>query len=260
MQPTQRAVDMGPQIHAALNQLQAALSPADFDPATSERRFSVVAGPYASAILVPPVVNRLAVAAPHVDLAIVELAPDVLDRIDARRIDFMVGGVLAAPERFARETILTEALAWVVRTDHPLMQRNQIDLEALVSVPHVAIAKSLPGLADDGTERRAFVSRASWEDSGALAAALAASGLSRRVGVTVPDTYSALVIASRSDMAALIPRRLALMSAQSGKVKLIDPPYESPNVDLALLFLKERLAEPAIAWMRDVIRAAAASL
>jgi DNA-binding transcriptional LysR family regulator len=37
----------------------------------------------------------------------------------------MVGGVLAAPERFARETILTEALAWVVRTDHPLTQRNQ---------------------------------------------------------------------------------------------------------------------------------------
>jgi DNA-binding transcriptional LysR family regulator len=50
------------------------------------------------------------------------------------------------------------------------------------------------------------------------------------------------------------------MSAQSGRVKLIDPPYESPNVDLTLLFLKERLAEPAIAWMRDVIRAAAASL
>jgi DNA-binding transcriptional LysR family regulator len=260
MQPTQRAVDMGPQVHAALNQLQAALSPADFDPATSERRFSVVAGPYASAILVPPVVGRLAVAAPHVDLAIVELAPDVLDRIDARRIDFMVGGVLAAPERFARETILTEALAWVVRTDHPLTERNQVDLEALVSVPHVAISKGLPGVIDDGSERRALVSRASWEDSGALAAALAASGLSRRVGVTVPDTYSALVIASRSDMAALIPRRLALMSAQSGRVKLIDPPYESPNVDLTLLFLKERLAEPAIAWMRDVIRAAAASL
>ena len=31
------------------------------------------------------------------DLAIAELAPDVLDRMDARRIDFMVGGVLAAP-------------------------------------------------------------------------------------------------------------------------------------------------------------------
>ena len=42
MQPTPRAVEMGPQVHAALNQLQAALSPADFDPATSERRFSIM--------------------------------------------------------------------------------------------------------------------------------------------------------------------------------------------------------------------------
>ncbi|MGH6965222.1 MAG: LysR family transcriptional regulator [Phenylobacterium sp.] len=260
MQPTPRAVEMGPQIHAALNQLQAALSPADFDPATSERRFSIVAGPYASAILAPPVVSRLAETAPYVDLFIAELAPDILERMDARRIDFMIGGVLAAPERFAHETILTEELSWVVRADHPLTRRNQVDLEALVSVPHVAIAKSLPGLIDDGTERRAFVSRASWEDSGALAAALAAAGLVRRVGVTVPDTYSALVIASRSDMAALIPRRLALMSAQSGKVNLIEPPYASPAVDLTLMFLKERLAEPAIAWMRDLIRAAAASL
>jgi DNA-binding transcriptional LysR family regulator len=206
------------------------------------------------------VVSRLAEAAPHVDLLIAEMAPDILERMDARRIDFMVGGVLAAPDRFARETILTEELAWVVRADHPLTRRPHVDLEALVSTRHVAISRSLPGLIDDGTERRAFVSRASWEDSGALAAALAAAGLSRRVGVTVPDTYSALVIASRSDMAALIPRRLALLSAQSGRVKLIDPPYESPTVDVTLLFLKERLAEPAMAWMRDTIRAAAASL
>lgn len=260
MQPTPRAVEMGPQIHAALNQLHAALSPADFDPATSERKFSLVAGSYASAILAPPLVSRLAEAAPRVDLLIAELAPDLLDRMDSRRIDFMVGAVLAAPERFAHETILTEDLAWVVRADHPLTQRNEVDLEALVSVPHVGISRSLPGLIDDGTERRALVSRASWEDAGALAAALAAAKLSRRVGVTVPDTYSALIIASRSDMAALIPRRLALISAQSGRVKLIEPPYDSPTVDLTLLFLKDRLAEPAIAWMRDLIRAAAASL
>jgi DNA-binding transcriptional LysR family regulator len=260
MHPTPRAMEMGPQVHAALNQLQAALSPADFDPATSERRFSVVAGPYASAILAPPVVSRLAETAPHIDLFIAELAPDILERVDARRIDFMIGGVLAAPERFTYETILTEELAWVVRADHPLTQRNHVDLEALVSVPHVAIGKNLPGLIGEGAERRAFVNRASWEDSGALAAALTAAGLVRRVGVTVPDTYSALVIANRSDMAALIPRRLALLSAQSGRVKLIEPPYDSPAVDLTLLFLKERLAEPAIAWMRDLIRAAAATL
>src|SRR6516162_11754250 len=39
MQPTPRAVEMGPQVHAALNQLQAALALLDFHALTTERRF-----------------------------------------------------------------------------------------------------------------------------------------------------------------------------------------------------------------------------
>ena len=260
MQPTLRAVEMGPQVHAALNQLQAALAPSDFDPATSERRFAVVTGAYASAILAPPIASRLAEVAPQSELMIAELALDVLERLDARRVDFLVGSVLAAPERFARETILTEKLVWVVRAGHPAFQAERIDLETLVSTPHVVIARNLPGLIEEGGERRPFVSRASWEDAGAFEAALAARGLTRRVGVSVPDTYTALAVASRTDMATLIPRRLALLSAQGGRVKLIDPPYDSPTVDVSLLYLRERLAEPAITWMRDLIRSIAASL
>jgi DNA-binding transcriptional LysR family regulator len=260
MQPTPRAVEMGPQVHAALNQLQAALAPSDFDPATSERRFTVVTGAYASAILAPPLAGRLAQSAPQSELMIAEPTLDVLERLDARRADFMVGGVLAAPERFARETILTEELVWVVRTAHPAFQGEEIDMATLVSVPHVVIARSLPGLIEEGGERRAFVSRASWEDAGAFEAALAARGLTRRVGVSVPDTYTAIAVASRTDMATLIPRRLALLSAQGGRVKLIHPPYESPSVDVSLVYLRERLAEPAIRWMHDLIRTVAASL
>jgi DNA-binding transcriptional LysR family regulator len=260
MQPTPRAVEMGPQVHAALNQLQAALAPSDFDPATSERRFSVVTGAYASAVLAPALASRLAEAAPQAELTIAELALNVLERMDARRIDFMVGSVLAAPDRFARETILTEQLVWVVRAGHPTFQDVRVDLQRLVSVPHVVMARSMPGLLEDGGERRAFVSRASWEDAGAFEAALASRGLTRRVGVSVPDTYTALAIASRTDMATLIPRRLALLSAQGGRVRLIDPPYESPTVDISLVYLRERLADPAVAWMHEQIRTVAAGL
>ena len=260
MQPTPRAVEMGPQVHAALNQLQAALAPSDFDPATSERRFTLVAGAYASAILAPPVASRLAQVAPQSELMIAELALDVLERMDARRADFLVGNVLAAPERFARESILTEELVWVVRKDHPTIQGDDVSLETLVSVPHIVMGRSLPGLIEEGGERRPFVSRASWEDAGAFEAALAGRGLTRRIGVSVPDTYTALAVAIRTDMATLLPRRLALMSAQSGRVKLFEPPYDSPAVDVSLLYLKDRLAEPAVAWMHGVIRNVAGGL
>ena len=261
MSPTPRAVEMGPQVHAALTQLQAALAPSDFDPATSERRFAVVAGAYASAVLAPPLAGRLAQVAPQSELMIAEYAADVLERLDARRVDFLVGSVLAHPDRFARESLLTEELVWVVRNGHPLVSGNAgpPDLEALVSIPHVVISRAIPGIVEEG-ERPALVSRASWEDAGAFEAALATRGLSRRVGVTAPDTFTALAVASRTDMATLIPRRLALISAQGGRVKLIEPPYASPPVDVSLLYLKDRLADPAIAWMRDLIRSVAASL
>ena len=256
MQPTPRALEMGPQVHAAMVQLQAALAPGDFSPASSERRFAVVAGTYACAVLAPPLVSRLAEEAPLAELAIAQYTPDAFDRLDAHRVDFIVGGIIAAPARFAREVILSEGLAWVVRAGHPLAARNDFDLPTLVSVPHVVISPVM----DEGAERRGLVARASWEDYGAFEAALATQGLTRRVGVSVPDTYSALAVVARSDMATLIPRRLALLSAMSGRLKLIEPPYESPSVDVTLLYLKERLAEPAVAWMRELIRTTAAAI
>jgi DNA-binding transcriptional LysR family regulator len=260
MSPTPRAVEMGPQVHAALNQLQSALAPSDFHALTTERRFGVVAGPYASAVIAPALATRLAEQAPQAELAIVEYAEDVLERLDSRRADVLLGSVLAAPDRFARETILVEELVWVVRAGHPAFDGGPTDLAALVSVPHIVIARGVPGIVEGGGDRRAFVSRATWEDAGAFEAALAGRGLSRRVGVTVPDNYTALAVAARTDMATLIPRRLALLSAQGGRVKLVEPPYESPPVDVSMIYLRDRLADPAIAWLLDQIRAVAAAL
>ena len=69
----------------------------------------------------------------------------------------------------------------------------------------------------------------------------------------MPDTYSALAIASRSDMPALAPRRLVALAAQSNRVKPDRPAYASPNVEISLVFLRDRLNDPAIVWMRDQI-------
>ena len=259
MQPTARAVEMGPQVHAALMQLQAAVAPSDFSPSTSERRFVLAAGTFACAVLTPPLVSRMAAETPLAELSIDQYAADVFERLDAHRLDFTVGGVIAAPARFAHEVIIRETLAWVVRSEHPLARLNRVELEDLVSVPHVVIAGA-PRAVDDVSQRSGVLTHGNWEETGAFEAALAAHGLTRRIGVSVPDSYAACAVVSRSDMVTLIPRRLALLSAQHGRMKLIEPPYQSPSVDISLIYLKERLAEPAIAWMRDLIRGVAAAI
>ena len=44
------------------------------------------------------------------------------------------------------------------------------------------------------------------------------------------------------------------------KVALIEPPYETPPVDVMLLYRKDRLAEPPMAWMLAQIGEAAAGV
>jgi DNA-binding transcriptional LysR family regulator len=251
MQPTRKALEIGPNLHAALVQLQGALTPADFDPATSDHRVSVVAGAYACAVLMPAVVAELQARAPGVLLSISENPLDLVEQLDSGQLDFVVSVFESAPERFARERLFTEALTWVVRAGHPICAAPAT-LEDLVGVPHVVVAGRR-----EATGRPTISLRSSWEDLGAFESELAKRNLRRRIGVVAPDTFSAVTIVARSEMAALIPRRLALLSAQSGRLALIDPPYETPPVEVTLLYRKDRLAEPPIAWMRGVVSDAA---
>lgn len=254
MQPTRRALEIGPSLHTALAQLQSALTPPDFDPAVSDQQFNIATGAYACAVLMPAVAEGLRATAPGVLLQIGEFAGDVVQQLDSGRVDFVIAVIDAAPERFARERLMSEDLAWVVRAGHPLCE-GPATLERLVSVPHVVASGRR-----EPVGRPTLVLRSSWEDRGALEAELAKRGLSRQVGVVAPDTFSAMAIVGRTDMAALIPRRFALLSAQSGRLALIEPPYETPPVGLHLLYRKDRLAEPPIAWMREALAKAAAEL
>lgn len=254
VRPTPLAVEIAPEIHAALRQLQAALSPRTFDPANSERRFTLMAGAYTNAVLTPGLVRRLAAESPRSELAVVEGGPDILDQMDSRNADFVIGVSIAKPERVEFEHLIEERLVWIVRAGHPLGE-GPVTLKKLVDVPHVVIRRRVwdgePG------DAPALIMRASWEDQGALENALRAKGLSRRIGVTVPDAYSAMAIVRQSDMAALVPERLVRLAVQRGFLTKIEPPYACPAAGLGLLYLRDRMAEPAIAWMRALIMSAA---
>ena len=80
------------------------------------------------------------------------------------------------------------------------------------------------------------------------------------IGITLPDTYSALAVVRSSDMAAQIPRRLATLAAEGGFLVMLRPPYRPKDVRLSVLCLRERLADPALSWMHGLLKSVAASL
>lgn len=245
MAPTARALEVGPRVHSALTQLRAALQPSRFDPAATDRRFVIASGAYGCAILAPPVAAALALRAPRAELLIRPPEPDIVEQLDGRRTDFAFRVDTGAPERVAVTPLVTEDLVWAVRPDHPL--RGKVSLEDLAAIPHVVISARGPA------EARSTVADAAWESLRPFQDALAQRGLSQRIGVTVPDIYSAIAVTARSDMATLAPRRLGQMAEGLGALRLIEPPHETPDLRISLMVLRERLSEPALAWMHDLI-------
>jgi DNA-binding transcriptional LysR family regulator len=262
MQPTSRAQEIAPRIREGLHQLQVALAPASFAAAETRRRFTIAAGPYICATLIPAAADLIRREAPGVELRLQQVGTNIGDELQTGRVDLAVGRFGAAGPRFEKETLFHETTVWALRADHPIARSQSLTLEALARQPHV-----IPGAAEEdraidnrtlsegGLERRTL-----WDEGDILDKVLAGRGWGRTIATVTPDALSALAIAARTDMAALAPRRLADAFAEKYGLKLFEPPYRSPPSPIEALWRRDLTESGPIAWLRSRLRAAAAQL
>src|SRR3569833_1290582 len=105
MQPTPRASEIAPRIRAGLAQLQAALAPAEFDPAQSNRCFVIAAGAYVASVLMPAVAARIEAEAPHASIRLRNLEGPIGEELDTGRCDLAITMFGRTPARFATERV-----------------------------------------------------------------------------------------------------------------------------------------------------------
>lgn len=261
MQPTDRAAEIAPRLRQGLLQLQLALAPSEFAPERSDRRFTITCTEYAGATLVPALIARLRAAAPHASLNVLPSNLGVADTLRSGRADLAIGSFRRAPDWAASEALLRETRVWVLSSDHPAA-RDELTLERLAELPHLVIAatgedeNAIEGyVIDHGLER--LVTRS---DAGLLQGALAARGLRRNVAVTTPHYLAALAVVSRSDIAALLPRRLATALMGLYRLALFEPPYPSPPFEVMSIWHREHGDQAAVTWLRAQLREVAAEL
>jgi DNA-binding transcriptional LysR family regulator len=261
MRPTPRASEIAPRLREGLLQLQLALAPLEFDPAHTERRFTIACTEYIGTVLMPEVIARIRALAPNCELRIRPSNTGMAEPLVAGRVDLAIGSFRRVPEPFVSETLLQENRVWVLSREHPAAQ-GELTLERLASLSHLIISASgedehaVNGyVMDHGLERLVMRS-----EIGLLQGALAAHGLRRVIGLTTPHFMAALAVISRSDMAAPLPRRLAAAFAEQYRLKLFDPPYPSPPFDIMALWHRDHGNEPAVAWLRSVLREVALCL
>src|SRR5579875_2760748 len=140
MRATPHASEIAPGVLTGLRQLQTALSPATFDPLTTERRFTLEAGAYVCSVIMPEVVARIRAAAPHSQIRIRNSGPNLVEALDSGRTDVAIGGFVRVPERFEQAALFEDRMVWAIRADHPLAGRP-LTMDRLCELPHIIIAQ-----------------------------------------------------------------------------------------------------------------------
>lgn len=260
MDPTPRALEIGPALHTALLQMQTALAPAGFDPAVSERRFSISAGPYGCAVLIPQVVRLLGQKAPGATLQVTPYGAGTVEALDTGRVDAALMSQDAPSRRFRFHKLFDETMVWIVRKGHPLAE-GELTLERLRDNPHILVSGfEDPFDAEVAPGGPGLKYRRGWDRQESQPSELARRTPPRKVAVMTPDSVSAMAIAARSDMAALVPRRLAEGSGGLGRVVILAPVQPPFRLEIGAVFREDRLVDPAVAWLSRILAEAAQGL
>ena len=235
MQATPRAIELGPAVRVALDAAEAVLQAAPrFDPARAERSFVLAMADQASFQLLPPLIARIAAAAPGITLLLRPPPGDLSAALAEGEAELAIGVFGDSPAQIRSEPLWTEAFACVVRRHGP-GTRGRFDLERYLARPHLLVApRGRPGsIVDD---------------------LLARDDLRRRIAVVVPHFLVAPAIVAASDLVWTAPASLAHALAASYALAVRPPPLVIPSFTITMRWHLRLDRDPGLTWLRSMLR------
>lgn len=192
-------------------------------------------------MLLPAVEQRVAAAAPGVDLHLSPLVPETMQDLRDGRVDVAIGIFPDAPPEVRQRRLFTDRFVTVARVGHPRVAEGRLDRAAFLAEPHVLVSPrgGRTGLVDD---------------------VLAREGQARRVARTYPSFFAALWHVLHADALLTVSERLVHATAAHLPLRVHPPPLPLPTYDLQLVWHPRVDRDPAHGWFRGVLAAAGASL
>lgn len=236
MLPTPRADDLAGPISTALRLMREALGTDRFDPAAATHGVTLAMTDYAAFVLLPPLLARLAVEAPGLDLRVRGIfgRSEALDLLDDGEANIAVGFPVEASARILAQPLLEEGFACIARRGHPAFAEGA-GLEAFAAAPHLLVSPE--------GDRMGLVDRK-----------LAGLGLERRVVLSLPQFLVAPFVVADTDLVATLAARVARrFAAASLGVAVHPPPFALPAWPLAMMWHRRVDRHPATTWLRRCI-------
>ncbi len=235
VEPTALALSLIVPVGEMLARLRETLaSHAPFDPAASDRVFTVAFSEYAEVALAPPLLARMAQLAPGCRLAIRHA-----DRTNAEALlesgeALLAVAVLREPAAiYTRVMLMAEDFLTLMRSDHPLAS-GEMTLERFTAYPHLLHSPN-------------------GSSSGALDAPLREAGFPRRLGAVVAHLGAVPAILQSTEMVMTLSARLARGMAATHRLVARDCPIAIEHTRLSLVFHRRFEADAGHTWLRRLL-------
>lgn len=235
MQPTPFAEEVAGPVGAALAQVALALNQrSQFDPATSERRFTLAMTDVGEVHFMPALIDRCREQAPHVQLSSVRAGSVQLkEELETGRVDLAIGPFEDISEALYQKLLFRQPYVSMFRKGHPLA-RGKVTLERFVAAEHLLVDSH-----DSPYDRINHL--------------LEEAGIGAGTRFRVPHFTAVPYIVSGSDLVVTVPQKLAERACWPFGLAWIVPPLALPPLQTNLFWHRRFNQDPGNRWLRQLV-------
>lgn len=257
MVPTARATELSGSVTSALGHVRSILEPWEFKPEMTGRHFKIRCNHYVSWLMMPDIMAYLREQSPGVNLTVqCDDSKGIADELDTGVVDLILGNFRHVPNRFESELLLYDHFVWVLREDHPAIQ-DDITPEKLGELPQLIVASNELGRSIDGVLVEAGLERYVINDKMYLVETKNKSryNMDIKAPMVINSVLSAPAILAKTDLAALLPVRLAEVMAQRYPLAMF-PSERGNRIEHRMVWHGKHAKDPAINWLCSMVKAA----
>ncbi|MGB8115082.1 MAG: LysR family transcriptional regulator [Candidatus Sulfotelmatobacter sp.] len=240
MMPTPFTRNIIEEVRQALQILEMNLGQSHgFDPEHARRNLHVSLWEYLETLILPPLLGRLADAAPGMSITTSRVKRrDLETELASGSLDLAIEIPMTTSDRIRQKWLLNEPYVVMARQRHPAVA-GKLDLDTYLRQRHIQVSsrRQGPSLIDVELSRR---------------------GLRRQVFLRSQHTFAAYMVVSKTDMLLTLPERhaqllnLALVSkGLMNQTHLF--PLHAPRLEAHLYWHESVENDPANRWLREEI-------
>lgn len=239
MEPTPKAEQLALAVDNGMTTIRAGLSAGvDFDPARSERRFTLLMTDVGEISFLPILLSELRRNAPGIDISVVESGLGGYEELlDNGMADLAIGRIRLA-ETLSSELIHSSPFVVLLSRTHPRLGtapdgRPTLSYADYLAAPHVLVQPR--GASGDPIRE-----------------ALGEDAAKRRIGLSLPHTTVLPMIIGDTELIATVPEVCAQNLIASGKLCRVDVPFAIEHNFVYQWWHKRNTADPGHRWLRGI--------